>query len=144
MRGASKGDDRSGFLSSHEEHCTGLVSGTPSPSQGLAAREGGHREEVDVSQRAKKELEELGPGEDLLLSYARLQLSESLANLRTGKDEGKTGKVTSRAIGVGDDVLGCEGGTGVTLLEMGNPFGGDVVLGGRPDTVRQNELGVRS
>ena len=53
-----------------------------------------------------------------------------------------TSKTRAKWPAVGDDVVGCGGGTGVTLLEVGKPFGGDVVLGGRPRTAGHHKLGT--
>ena len=60
------------------------------------------------------------------------------------RDEGNASEVASRAVSVGDDVVGCGGATGVTLRAVRDPFDGDFVLRDRPIAAGQNELGTRS
>ena len=122
-----------------------MVSGTRCaalPSQGLVwshARED-HEGVEHVTHRPRKAQE--GEGLRKLCGVAAWQ---GLTNLRARRDErgdqGNPGKVASRAVDVGDDVVVCGGETGVVSLAGRHPFGGDVVLGGRPRSVRENELG---
>ena len=86
------------------------------------AREGGldHEEVEGVSQRPRKELEEIGWEKIFSASCAGLQLGESLTNLRAGRDERKDRRtVASRVFGVGDEVVERGGGgIGVAFLAV--------------------------
>ena len=121
----------------------------PAPlSHGLVACEGGldHEEVEDVSQRLRKELEELGREKIFSASFARLQLGESVRTcVREGTSAGTRETLAKwRAEWVASEMMWWRCGTGVPFLAVGDPFGGDVVLGGRPRAVGDHELGARS